>query len=179
MLVFHIDINYESFRSDSSLISYFKLWKIFHQHINSINFFRYYLLKKIYRAHLIRISLLAFDYCSNVLMIPTNDARLFFCNLRCVQFHIVRYVHIHVSYYLSLNINETFKSAVKIRHAKNKGLKVNAWHERKLAENNWAFPRNKSGEEVAIDLFCKTYLFLVNLFSRNSMKQEMNCTPYL
>ena len=121
----------------------------------------------------------SFDYCNNVLMIPTNDARfLLQFEMRTISHRNVR-TYRHVSYCLSLNINETFKSAVKIRHAKNKGLKVNAWHEQKLAENNWAFPRNKSGEEVAIHLFCKTYLFLVNLFSRNSMKQEMNCTPYL
>ena len=100
----------------------------------------------------------------------------FFCNLRCVQFHIVTYVHTHVSYYLSLNINETFKSAVKIRHAKNKGLKVNAWHERKLAENNWAFPRNKSGEEVAIDLFCKNISLLSKslLTKLNEARNELH-----
>ena len=100
----------------------------------------------------------------------------FFCNLRCVQFHIVTYVHTHDSYCLSLNINETFKSAVKIRHAKNKGLKVNAWHERKSAENNWAFPRNRSGEEVAIDLFCKNIILLSKslLTKLNEARNELH-----
>ena len=92
-------------------------------------------------------ALLVFDYCNNVLMIRANDARFLFCNLRCVQLHILTYTHTLLL--ITRNINETFKSAVKIRHAKNKCLKVSAWHERKLAENNWAFPRNKW---VAMDL---------------------------
>ena len=88
----------------------------------------------------------------------------------------IAHCNIHTRYYLSLSINETFKSAVKIRHAKNKGLKVNAWHERKLAENNWAFPRNKSGEEVAIDLFCKNISLLSKslLTKLNEARNELH-----
>ena len=117
-----------------------------------------------------------FDYCNNVLMIPTNDARfLLQFEMRTISHRNVR-TYTHVSYCLSLNINETFKSAVKIRHAKNKGLKVNAWHEQKLAENNWALPRNKSREEVAIDLFCKNISLLSKslLTKLNEAKNELH-----
>ena len=115
-------------------------------------------------------ALLVFDYCNNVLMIRANDARFLFCNLRCVQLHILTYTHTLLL--ITRNINETFKSAVKIRHAKNKGLKVNAWHERKLAENNWAFPRNKS----ELQYICKIYICAKSVFltKLNEARNELH-----
>ena len=124
-------------------------------------------------------ALLVFDYCNNVLMIRANDARFLFCNLRCVELYFVTKTHIHTYTHDSLTYHQALMKPSNLQ-LKLGTRKIKVWRWMLDMSENW---QKIIGHFRETNLSCSTsvkYISAQSLsFSRNSMKQEMNCTPYL
>ena len=122
-------------------------------------------------------ALLVFDYCNNVLMIRANDARFLFCNLRCVELYFVTKTHIHTYTHDSLTYHQALMKPSNLQ-LKLGTRKINVWRWVLDMSENWQKIIGHFLETNELQWICKIYPCKVS-FSRNSMKQEMNCTPYL